>query len=181
MSLRKKIFLISGVFGMLSIAVLVFMFWYLFPAVKKASKELTLIELSLLPNNNEQSEQIKNTYEKMNQDYQKIGDLFANPTTPLDLISFWEKITGEEKLIMKISPIAVEKYKYDPWNFLGFEITLSGNFVNIQRFIEKIENSKYLFEINNLVIKKNPTGQKLDEATATILLKTYTNHNEEQN
>ncbi|MBU4274407.1 hypothetical protein KKE19_01190 [Patescibacteria group bacterium] len=181
MNLRKKIFLIFIIFGTISIAILVFIFWYLFPAIKEASKELTLTELSLLSTNNEQSEQIKNTYEKMKQDYQKIGDLFSNPTTPLNLISFWEKITGEEKLIMKISPITIKEYKYDLWKFLGFEITLSGYFVNIQRFIEKIENSKYFFEINSLVIKKDSTDQKLDEVTAIILLKTYTNQNEGQN
>lgn len=181
MNLRKKTLLISIFFGTINIVILVFMLWHLFPAIKEASKELTLAETSLLSSDSEQSEQIKNTYEIMKQDYQKIGDLFANPATPLNLISFWEKITGEEKLIMKISPITIEKYKYDPWKFLGFEITLSGYFINIQKFIEKLENSKYLFGINSLVIKKNPADQKLDEATATIVLKTYTNQNEGQN
>lgn len=181
MNSTKNIFLISGIFGILSIAVLVFTFLYLLPAIKETSKELTLTELNLLLTNDGQSKQIKDTYEKMGLDYQKIRDLFANPAAPLDPIGFWEKITGEENLIMKISPVTIEKNKYDPWKFLGFELTLSGYFVNIQRFIEKIENSKYLFEINNLVIKKNPSGQKSDEATATILLKTYINQNGGQN
>lgn len=176
-TIKKQIFLISAIFGVISIAVLVFTFWRFFPAMKEASKELTLTELSFsLNNDNEQSKQIKNTYEKMKQDYQRIGAV-----TLLDLISFWERSAEEEKLTMKISPTAIEEYKNDPWKFLGFEITLSGYFVNIQRFIEKIGNSKYLFEINNLVIRKNVTGQKLDEATAIILLKTYINQNEVQN
>lgn len=177
-NLKNKISLISGAFVVVLLAVLFFTFWYLFPAMKKTSKELAITEQGLSLTSSKQSKQIRDTYEKMKPDYQKIENLFANPTTPLDLIGFWEKITGEENLIMKITPIVVEKYKYDPWKFLGFEITLSGHFINIQKFIQKIENSKYLFEINSLIIKKNPASKKLDqtdEATATILLKTYTN------
>lgn len=176
MNLKKELFLISGIFGIANIATLVFTFFYLFPAMRETSKELTLAELSLLLTNDEQSEQIEDTYKKMEQDYQKAGNLFANSITPLETIGFLEKIAREEDLVMKISPITIEKYKYDLWKFLGFEITLSGHFTNTQRFIERMENSKNLFEINNLVVKNNPTNQKLDETITTILLKIYTNH-----
>lgn len=184
MNLKKEIILISIIFGTIIIGVLFFTFYYILPSVREASNNLTQTELSLLLTNNKQSERIRETYQGMTQEYQKISSLFTNSTTPLDLISFWEKTTGEENLIMKISPIALEKYKYDPWKFLGFEITLSGDFINIQKFIEKIENSKHLLEINNIVIKKNTLGQdakKIDEAIANIRLKTYINQNEVQN
>lgn len=177
MNLRKKTFLISLVFGTINIAILIFIFWYLFPAIKKVSRELNITELSFFSVDDEQSKQVKNTYEKMKQGFERTEGLFANPITPLELINSWEKIAEEEGLIIKISPTPLEEYKNDPWDFLGFEIVLSGDFVNIQKFIEKIENSKYLFEVNNSIIKKNTKNQKLEEATAIMLLKTYINKN----
>ncbi len=113
----------------------------------------------------------------MKQDIEKTAEVFTNPGNPLDLIVSWENLAKQEKLDIEITPAAIEKYKSDRWDFLGFKITLSGDFISIQKFIEAIENSKYLLEINNLAIRKNSSGQSLNEAAADILLKAYTNNN----
>jgi len=151
------------------VAVLTFILWYLFPALRNTSNEFSAAEASLTLDSVKQSKQIKDVYEKIEQNPEINDELFEKPVRPLDLISLWEKIAEEEKLIIEISPNDAEKYQNDPWDFLGFKITLSGNFINIQKFIEKTETSKYLFQIDNLIIKRDIPKK----VTATILLKAY--------
>lgn len=93
-------------------------------------------------------------YRNLEPDLGKISDFLVDPKTPIDLIKFWELVAKEENLDITIDSYPIEKDDSDLWSAIGFQLKLSGSFSGFMKFLEKIETSKYFFEIKSLSLVK---------------------------
>jgi len=148
MSIRNKKIFASISFSLLIFFLISFLIYPLFQDIRNISKELNFKkrELILLENRISNSED----FQKIKPDLKKIEDVFVEKELPVDFISFLENLSRESKVSIEISSLIQEKEK----DFLLFQIKSIGSFPNFLKFLEKIENSKYLVEIQNLNISR---------------------------
>lgn len=85
----------------------------------------------------------------------QIDDLFIDSEVPVDFINFLEKTGNQSGVSVDIAPFSVGKNSKGSWPFLNFQVTVSGSFSSLLIFLEKIENSPYLIEIQNLTISQS--------------------------
>ncbi|MDO8663229.1 MAG: hypothetical protein Q7K28_00090 [Candidatus Wildermuthbacteria bacterium] len=93
-------------------------------------------------------------YQKLSPDLEKANALFASAELPVDFIRFLEKTSSDSGVTIKISPSAPAKASRDLWMSSVFHLVSNGPFPNFLRFLEKLENSQYLIEIQDLSIAK---------------------------
>lgn len=158
MESKKKIIIVSLVFGATTLALILIITFPLFTKIKKNSQELITIkkELILLQSQIEKSGQLKEFYKSLEGDLEKIDELFVDPGAPVDLIGFWRKTAQDSGLLISdddIQPISIGNTETDPWNSMGFKITLTGSFPDFLRFLQKIEMGFYLVEIQSLTVR----------------------------
>ena len=185
MSPTKKIFLSSFLLGLFTISVITFLIYPLFKEIKKNSEGLVLekkkiISLAREKENLKKMEGIFKTYQS---DLEKIENLFVDPEVPIEFISFLEKTAKDCKVSIKISSTSQKEIKEDPWPSIFFQIDLKSSFSNLSKFLEKLNSSIYLIEIQNLNVSRLTEsdlrlkeGQKLslDDVKATFSLKVFT-------
>lgn len=181
---KKKIILFSMFFGIVSLVLVFLVIWPLVKNIKRNSNEFieTRKEIILSKTKTKELEEFKNFYQKLNPDLERVSQLFIDPEVPIDLIKFWEKTAKDSELSISISPISSKTVEAEFWNSLGFQINLNGFSPNFLRFLEKIENSFYLVEIQNLSIKKseekiNPVefaSQLFNRVDAILTIKFFT-------
>lgn len=86
---------------------------------------------------------------------------FANAKMPLDLINSLETAAGESGIAIEFSSLpAQSSMKDDGWPSLKIEAEAQGLLDKIMNFVGKVENNKYLIEIENIVIETNPVARK---------------------
>ncbi|GAH90126.1 unnamed protein product [marine sediment metagenome] len=171
MSPKKKIIIFSVIFGVATIAIVGFVIYPLFKGIEKSSEELITAKKELILSKEEAGkfEQFKEIYKGLKPDLEKINQLFIDQEIPIDLIKFWEKEARDSELSIKISPVFLKAAEIDPWNSIGFQLRLIGSFPNFLKFLEKIETSPYLIEIQNLTVEK-----LVQDVSATLTVKVYT-------
>jgi len=185
MNPRKKIIIFSIIFGLISLALVCFVIYPLFKEIKKNSGELISLkrELALSKNETEKFGEIKEVYENLEADLEKIDKLFIDSEVPVELIQFWETIAKDSGLLINISPTSSTTAEGETWDSIGFQITLSGSSSNFLEFLEKTETGPYLIEIQNLVVKKITGGEFVvegytefssEDVNANLLIKVYT-------
>lgn len=153
---NKKILITSIVFGLI-ILVLVFLIIYpLFRVIKKSSNDFITAkqDLILFQGKIENLGEIKKTYESWEGNLEKTEELFIDPEIPIGLIEFWERIAKDLGVSIDISHVSLKTVEDDLWDSVGFRIVIAGSFANFLEFFEKIENSPYLIEIQNIVVKR---------------------------
>ena len=157
MDLKRKIIIISIVFGAVTLSLIFFVIYPLLTGVKKNSQELILAkkELVSFKTKTEEFEQSKEVYRDLKTDLEKIDELFVNPDVPIDLIKFWRETAKDSGLLIDISPTSLEASETVLWGSMGFRLSLIGSFSNFLKFLEKIETAPYLVEIQNLSAKNS--------------------------
>lgn len=185
MNPKKKIFIISAISGLITLALIGFVIYPLFKGIKETSQELIAVkkELALIQTGAENVKQIEESYQALKTDLEKIDRLLIDPEVPIDLIEFWESLAADLEISIDISPFSIRVSETDPWDSIGFQITLIGSLPNFLKFLEKMEYSPYLIEIQNLAIKKLAgKGLKLEgyeqispgDISGTLVAKIYT-------
>lgn len=166
MSINKKIIIISLSFGLILLFLIIFGIFPILKNIKEDSKKLSQgkEELAIIKNKIENSGPIKEIYQKIDPSFQKIDGLFVDPQLPIDLIKFWEKTAAESNISISISNITLQnsegkESKKDFWDSLKFQMVLDGSFSGFSKFLEKIENSPYLTELQDITIKKITGGE----------------------
>lgn len=110
---------------------------------------------------------VRGDYKNMEPDLDKMSAFLIDSKTPIDLIKFWEATAKEENLDIDVGSYPTEKEDKDPWPSMGLQIKLSGAFSGVMKFLDKIESSKYFFEIRSLSIIKG--ADKTDEKTGKVI------------
>jgi len=103
-------------------------------------------------------ERFKDTYKGLEGDLKKIDDLFVNLEVPVEFINFLENEAQQLNLDFKISSASNYANNPNPWSYIIFQATADGNFSDLVKFLEKIENSSYLIEIININIREDGDG-----------------------
>ena len=184
MDSRKKIIIISIIFGLVAALLISAVGIPSFIAVKKNLAELVSVKKDLALSNGgaKISQQLRNRYKKIETNLDKIDKLFIDPQAPIGLIEFWEKTAADCGLSIAISPASLQAKKGDPWNSIGFKIDLIGSFPDFLKFLEKTESSFYLIKIQSLAINKleknknKEKGPKIrpGDIKAKLLVKIFT-------
>lgn len=169
MTINKKInisVIIFIVFG------LIFLFSAIIPLfreIKKNSKELLDQKRITIDNDAQKKnlEQFKIFSTLFDENFDKIENLFIDSDVPVEFIQFLENTAGNNNLRIEIAPSSKNSPK-EEWSFLSFQIMAKGFLPDFLRFIEKIENSFYLVEIQNLNISIDNVNSEKIEANFSI-------------
>ncbi len=155
MDSKRKIIVISIVFGAVTLSLIFLVIRPLLSGVKKNSQELILAkkELVSFKTKSKKFEQSKKVYVSLKTDLEKIDELFINSDVPIDLIKFWRETAKDSGLLIDISPTSLETSETALWDSIGFRLSLTGYFSDFLKFLEKIETAPYLIEIQNLSAK----------------------------
>ena len=188
MELKRQITIIlSG--SLLAVLVLTFIFVFFFlKGIRQASADLVNIkkELVLFQAKLSGEEDLKENYQKIEPDLEKIENSFVNSEVPVDLIKFWEQTAMNSGVYINIAPIsssADDKDKKYVWDYMNFRLSLFGSFSNLLRFLERIEAGPYLIEIKDLsiqklndsdLVSKEYPGLSANDIRAILTLKVFT-------
>jgi len=161
MNLRRKIYLTLGICGILSILLIFLVIWPLFKEIKTNSEEFILKkgQIVSLEAEIENLEKTQKQYQSYQLNLEQINSLFVNSEVPVSFIRFLEKLAFDSGLSIKISLSSALKTEKEPWPSLYFQLSTTGPFSNFSKFLEKLENSPYLIEVQNLTIKGLTEGE----------------------
>jgi len=185
MNIKNKINLSITAFIILTILIVVFLVYPIFLEIKKGSEDIIsqkqkLAEFEAKTKN---LEKFKRNFPEIKTNLEKINAIFIDSEVPVDFISFLENISRNCKVQLNISSDLPQKLKGDPWSSLSMQITSAGSFPNFLKFLEKLEQSIYLVEIQNLNItrlsemelkSKEFEGLILGNVKATFSIKVFT-------
>lgn len=185
MSLKRKIYISLIIFSGLSILLSVFLIYPLLSEIEEKSQDFLSQKekLMVLEKKVENLEKFRMIFPEISANLEKIDDLFVNQKMPIDFISFLERTSQNSQLTLKISPAPPLKIEKDPWPSISFQLISTGSFPNFLKFLEKLESSFYLIEIQNLSISRlSETELKskefenfsLGDIKADLLIKAYT-------
>ena len=150
---KIKIFLLAIV-----VSGAVFLFFLVLPIlkeIKESSQEILSQKAALatLEIKTKNLKEFKNQPAEMKTNLEKVTTLFVNQEVPVDFISFLEKVSRESGLSIKITPLTSQTER-KPWPALKFQVSTYGSFPNLLKFLEKLESSIYLTEIQSLNVAK---------------------------
>lgn len=162
MTEKKKIYLLALFFGIFNLALLFLIVFPLLGKIEESSKELVLQNQKLISfsKGEENLRGLENTYQIHQKDLEKIESLYIDPETPIDFISFLEKMAFDSRAEIEISLVSEKIQETDFGKALSFNISLKTFYPNFLKFLERLENSPYLVEILDLNIKKS--GEKIE-------------------
>jgi len=168
-SKNKVIPLISIIF-LLVVVLIVFLIIPIFLEIEKYSGEIItekgkLVDLEAKVESLENFKAIKSQIEP---NLEKAKSLFVNKDLPLNFINFLEKTSRDCQLSLNMSSSPPDGSQNKTWSFFVFQIRSSGTFPNFMKFLEKLENSNYLIEIQSLGISGGGGG-----ITSNISMKVF--------
>jgi len=186
MGIKKKIILISVVSGIIGLAFIFLLIYPLFKRIIKNSQGIieTRKEIVLSQDKAGDISQIKKDFKKLEPDLEKIDSLFVDSEAPIGLIEFLEKTAVNSGISIEIRPVSLKKSKEDSWDSIGFQITTISSSDNSLRFLEKLEATHYLIEIQNVVVNKlteqnlksqRYEGYSLGDVILNLKIKVFTN------
>ncbi len=171
------------IFIILAICLIVFLIYPLFIKIRESSKEIFSQKSALisLENKIKDLRKFQTRWQEIKPNLEKIDKLFINPKVPVEFINFLETTAENYEIPVKISLVPSKKIEGDLWPSISFQISSTTSFSKISRFLDKLESSPYLIEIQNLNVRKL-TGKELkpEEETSlgsvevNFLIKVYT-------
>lgn len=154
MTRGKKLILLILSFFLAAAILSLFLIYPIFKIITKGADELISLkkEASLLRGIIEDKNQNEISYNNIKPNLDKMNRLFINIDAPIDLIKFWEDTAKNLGLKINISPMSSQNVATDNWRSLVFNINVSGSFSDFSKFLEKVENGKYLSQIKSVSI-----------------------------
>ena len=152
------------ILGISTLLVLIAIVLPLLNLIQKSSQELASQKKELILYS-QQGSDLEGTIEKYNSfkaRLEKIDNSFINKSFPVEFKRFLEGIVpaSQGKMITSAAKEGTD-------NTLSFNVSFTGSFSNLLRFIDKLENSPYFIEIVNLNARQSKTGL-LNEITANL-------------
>jgi hypothetical protein len=174
---KNKNSLSFSILAILYIAVLAWIFYWQIPNIKLYSDRCVKAQNDIATSQEilSQSISVKNFYSETQNDIKKADSLFADKEAPLVFINFLEKLATESNVAINISAgNSADKSSADIFDFYSLQSTLMGQSKDIIKFMERLENSPYLLNIQSLDFSQS-TDLKLGkiESKAVIMLKVY--------
>jgi hypothetical protein len=149
----------------------------LFNGINKNAKDLAGVKKEIVSLDSEINNlgTVSQQYQQYQANFDKINSLFINLEIPIDFIRFLEKLAQDSKVSAKISSVtnAQDKKDEQSWSFLYFQVSAKGPFLNLSRFLEKLENAPYLIEIQNLSINRIEDQKSGKDVQAEFSIKVF--------
>ncbi len=168
---EKKLEISIAIFIVLVVLIVIFAVTPLLGAIKGNSEEMIAQKnkFSNFENKLIKLEEFKLVKEELSSDFAKVDSLFINGDVPVAFIRFLESSAQEYSSDIEIISGGVQKSREDKWESVVFQLTTSGSFTNLSRFLKKLENSPYLINLQSLNISKSAE----DSARASLSIKVF--------
>lgn len=156
MTITKRINITLIFFSLLIISIIVFAIVPLFQAIGNNSKEVVVQKqkMSLLEVESISLKENEPSMEPSHQFMEEVGKLFIDSEVPLEFINFLEDVSQECQLNTEILPSFEKNTEKDVWSYSTFQLVSSGYFFNFLKLLEKLENSPYLIDVQNMNISR---------------------------
>lgn len=163
MNKSKKGALIFFSFFLAYLFLLTLSYYFLEVRIKEKSGKLVDIKrsLALAENRSENRGLEAELIDKIGSDSQKIDSLFINLDEPIGLIKFFEELASQCNVSIKITASSATSSEENNWKSIDFQINSSGSVANSLKFIEKLDRSPYILEIENASIRLDDSGEAL--------------------
>jgi len=157
MRTQNKIHTILIIFVFTTLLLIVFLVYPTLKSIKNGSEEILSDRSRDVFINSEirEVDNFKKKYKDYKSNLEKIDKLLVDSKNPVDFIEFLEKIASDFNVITDINFVPSKEKDANNGSLVIFQISAKGDFLNILRFIEKLETGPYLIEIQNLTIKKS--------------------------
>lgn len=151
MNTRVKIYISSLSFALIALCLIIFLIYPTLIEINENSKNIleTKNNLSLMEKQSLAIDEFKN----YKIDVKKIDQLFIDPQNPVDFIKFLEYTASITGVNLNTNVQSV-KNKSGDLSVTIFQLNITGNFINLLKFSEKLEYGPYLIGANNIIIKK---------------------------
>ena len=175
MSYKNKIYVSVS---LIVVLVFVLVFWGILPSwrgIREKSKELVyeqkeLASIEFLAESFEDFEKNFYIYEEglgEMEDLLNTGALI-DPEIPVSFINFFKEQAEALNLTLKISPLPAQEKEDGFWSHLSFRINGQGQFLDVMRFLEKLENSRWLVEFTKIdAISSSPPTESATPSPGT--------------
>jgi len=158
---------------LITLAVLLLFVFCIFPALRaivSSSNELALRrqELASIEFLAQSFEDFEKNFQFYEEGFAEMDDLLQresliDPEIPVSFINFFKEEASNLNLVLKISPIAFHENNNEQWDYMSFRIDGKGKFIDIMKFLEKLENSKWLIRETRFDISSAEETQKNEE------------------
>jgi len=183
--LKRKIFFVLITFILVAFSSMLFISNSLIGDIKRSSQEFVLQgkTLALLEKQFQEFEKFEKDSTFYQSNLEKLDKLFLNPEVPVDFIQFLEEESGNLGLLIKIFPSIITSRETDPWESIGFQILVTGSFPNCLKFLEKLQVSPWLLEVQRTEVQRISEKElqseelkdfSLGDIFFSIILKVYT-------
>lgn len=150
----KKIYISIAVFLVVFLAIAFFVILPIVQSIQGDSRELSMIKKaqSTFSKEKETFQKFEEVYKLLETDLEKTENIFVNSEVPINFIDFLEKTAYDSNILVEIFSVDLIKDKKDTWSSLSFQLEIFGSFPDCLRFLEKLENSTYLIDVQGLSI-----------------------------
>lgn len=171
---QNKIYILPIIFILIYFILIVFLILPTLNDIKIISGEILSDRENLIYINkqNEALDKFKKEYKNYKTDFQKIDKLFVDPKNNIDFIKFLEKTASDSIIDLDVNVASSGKKEFSGFQTSVFQINGKGNFLNIFKFIEKIEKGSYLIKVDNLAMVKSIGSSDIN---ANFLIEVATN------
>ena len=167
-SSKNKIYLTSGIMILVTIGL-----WFVVisPAIIKIKSynfdiHDKRVTLKILQKQKEQTDLLERDYKKTQEDTKKISQVFIFRERTLDFISLIENIASEYQISQEISLEELGKSSGDIQK-LTLQLNLKGDFINLIKYINKVETLDYYVDINSLNFSRQEGGVSSNIVSST--------------
>ncbi|MBM3257652.1 MAG: hypothetical protein FJZ05_00315 [Candidatus Nealsonbacteria bacterium] len=156
MAASKKINLTLIIICLLTVLIIAFVIAPLFKSIRDKSEEIAVQKQKavLLESEGLNLKENEVFQESSQQFIQEVNKLFIDSEVPLEFVNFLENTSKKCQLIIDILPNFETKRENDSWPYSVFQLVSSGSFSDFLNFLEKLENSPYLIDIQNINISR---------------------------
>lgn len=174
MKKQNKIYAILITFALIVLSAIVFLIYITIGDIKNESAEILSDKnkIDSIEQETRKLENFKKNYDYYKTDLEKIDKLFINSKNPVEFIKFLEKTAIDSTIEAKINFTPKERTNEALYDI--FHISARGDFSNMSKFFEKLENGPYLIRIQSLDIRKSDadfsSGEKIPSLTVDVNL-----------
>lgn len=150
MAIKKEIYIIILVSFLLFVFLILIFVYPLLKGIQQDSQQIISQknDIFLLQNEFNEAQNFQMKYETYKPDLDKLDQMFIDSQNPVDFIEFIEKTALDSGVKTGIS---TPSFSQDgSLNFVDLQITCSGDFSKVLKFINALETGNYLIQVQNL-------------------------------
>lgn len=162
---QNKIYIIIIIVISIILVLIVFLIYPVLRDIKNISEEILLYRNKVISigDQNREFDNFKKRYDNYGSNLEKVAQLFVNSKDPVNFIKFLEKTAYDSGISTDIKlDISLLNKGFNNWPVAISNIFVTGEFLNILKFSEKLDTSLYLMRIKNVTIKRSQQGSTVD-------------------